>query len=175
VGHKGYNLKDTAEMFNSYFTEIIGKFVKQNNGSQAPQEIDSCNETMFIYPVTEIEIAEAMQNFKRKYSAGTDRVPDFVVKKGIEVVKMPLAHIYNASLEAGIFPERFKIAKVKPLHKRGDMRNMGNYRPISLLCAFSKILEKLMYNRLLSFLTRNTILTEAQHGFRKNRSTETAT
>jgi hypothetical protein len=51
---------------------------------------------------------------------------------------------------------------------------MGNYRPISLLCAFSKILEKLIYNRLLSFLTRNTILTEAQHGFRNNRSTETA-
>jgi hypothetical protein len=48
------------------------------------------------------------------------------------------------------------------------------YRPISLLCTFSKILEKLMYNRLLFFLTRNTILTESQHGFRKSRSTETA-
>jgi hypothetical protein len=93
-----------------------------------------------------------------------------VVKKCIEVVKMPLAHIYSASLEAGIFPERFKIAEVKPLHKKGVMGNMGNYRPVSLLCAFSKILEKW----LLSFLTRNTVLTEAQHGFRKNRSTETA-
>jgi hypothetical protein len=51
---------------------------------------------------------------------------------------------------------------------------MENYRPISLLCTFSEILEKLMYNRLLSFLTRNTILTEAQHRFRKTRSTETA-
>jgi hypothetical protein len=69
---------------------------------------------------------------------------------------MPLAHIYNASLEAGIFPERFKIAKVKPLHKKGDKKEMKNYRPISLLCVFSKILEKLMYNRLLSFVTRNT-------------------
>jgi hypothetical protein len=49
---KGSNLKDIAEMYNSYFTEIIGKLVKQNNGSQAPQEINSCNETMFIYPVT---------------------------------------------------------------------------------------------------------------------------
>jgi hypothetical protein len=56
-----------------------------------------------------------------KYSAGTDGIPDFVVKKCIEVIKMPLAHICNASLEAGIFPDRFKIAKVKPLHKKGDM------------------------------------------------------
>jgi hypothetical protein len=78
---------------------------------------------------------------------------------------MPLAHIYNASLEAGIFPERFKIAKVKPLHKKRDKKEMKNYRPISLLCVFSKILEKLRYNRLLSFVTRNTI-TEVQHGFR---------
>jgi hypothetical protein len=152
---------------------MLRKLVKQNNGSQAPQEINSCNETMFIYPVTEIEIAETVKNFKGKYLADTDGIPDFMVKKCIEVVKMPLAHIYNAFLEAGIFQERFKIAKVTP-HTKGDMGNMGNFRPISLLCVFLKILEKLMYNRLLSFLTRNTILTEAQYGFRKNRSTETA-
>jgi hypothetical protein len=171
---EGSKLKDVAEMYNSYFTEVIGKLIKQNNGNQVTQEINKCNETMFIYPVTEIEIVEVVKNFKGKYSAGIDGIPDFVVKKCVEAIKRPLAHIYNASLEAGIFPERFKIAKVTPLYKKGDMGNMGNYRPISLLCAFSKILEKLMYNRLLSFLTRNTILTEAQHGFRKNRSTETA-
>jgi hypothetical protein len=84
---------------------------------------------------------------------------------------MPLAHSYNSSLGARIFPERFKIAKAKPLHKKGDVGNMGNYRPISLLCAFSKIFEKLTYNR---FLTRNTIIAEAQHGSRKNVSTETS-
>jgi hypothetical protein len=128
---------------------------------------------MFIYPVTEIEIVEMVKNFKGKYSAGIDGIPDFVVKKCIDVVKKLLAHIYNASLEAGIFPERFKTAKVTPLYKKADMGNVGNYGPISLLCAFSKILEKLVYSRLLSFLTRNTILTEAQHGFRKKKSTET--
>jgi hypothetical protein len=126
---KGSNLKDIAEMYNSYFTEIIGKLVKQNNDSQAPQEINSCNETMFIYPVTNL-ISTNGEEFKGKYSAGSNGIPDFVVKKCIEVVKMPLAHIYNAFLEAGIFPERFKIAKVKPLHKKGDM---GNYRLMSLL------------------------------------------
>jgi hypothetical protein len=67
-------------MYNSYFTEIIRKLVKQNNGSQAPQEINSCNETMFIYPVTEIEI-ETVKNFKGKCLASTDGIPDFVVKK----------------------------------------------------------------------------------------------
>jgi hypothetical protein len=90
-----------------------------------------------------------VKKFKGKYSAGIDEIPDFVVKKCTEMVKLPIAHIYNAALEAGVFSERFKIAKVKPLHKKGDKRDMENYRPISLLCTFSKILEKLMYNRLL--------------------------
>jgi hypothetical protein len=85
-------------MFNSYFTETIGKLAKQNNGSQAPQEMNSCNKSMFIYPVTEIEIAERVKNFKGKYSAGSDGIPDFVAKKCIEVVKMQLAHIYNTFL-----------------------------------------------------------------------------
>lgn len=162
---KEANPQHIAEMFNLYFADIVGKLVKQNNSKmlccQAPQRINSCNETMFICPVTENEILEVVKKVRGKFSAGTDEIPDYVVKKCIETVKMPLAHIYNASLEAGIFLERFKIAKVKPLHKKGDRKDMKNYRPISLLCVFSKILEKLMHNRLLSFLTRNTILTEA--------------
>jgi hypothetical protein len=112
---------------------------------------------MFICPVTEIETVEVVKDFSGKYSAGTDEIPNYVVKKCIEVVQKPYAHIYNASLEAGIFPE------IKPLHEKGDKMDIKNYKPISLLCAFSQIVEKLMYNRLLSFLTRNTILTEAQH------------
>jgi hypothetical protein len=61
-------VKDTAEMYSSYFTEIIGKLAKQNNGSQAPQAINSCNETMFIYPVTEIEIAGTVHNLGQIFS-----------------------------------------------------------------------------------------------------------
>ena len=67
-----------------------------------------------------------------------------------------------------------KIAKIKPLYKNGGKHSMQNYRPISVLSAFSKILEKLMYNRLLTFLKKHRILTEIQHGFIENKSTETA-
>jgi hypothetical protein len=72
-----------------------------------------------------------------------------------------------------------KIAKVRPLYKKGDRHEVCNYRPISNLLVFffffSKILEKLVYNRLISFITKHTILTDVQNGFRKNKSTETAT
>jgi hypothetical protein len=57
-----------------------------------------------------------IKHLKGKLSAGIDEIPDYVVKRGIEAIKKSLAHIYNASLEFGIFPDRFKIAKVKPFY-----------------------------------------------------------
>jgi hypothetical protein len=77
-------------------------------------------------------------------------------------------------LHAGIFPDRLKIAVVKPLHKKGDKYNMTNYRPISLLPIFSKVFEKAMPSRLSHHLYTNNILVPEQLVFRKSMSTEDA-
>ena len=69
---------------------------------------------------------------------------------------------------------KFKLAKVVPVFKKGARHDVNNYRPISLLPVFSKILEKLVYWRLLSFLTRQNFFHENQFGFRKNYSTSHA-
>jgi hypothetical protein len=95
-----------------------------------------------------------------------------VVKQCIDYLKKPLTDIYNLSLESGIFPEQLKIAKVIPVHKKGNKRDINNYRPIASL--FSKVLEKLVYNRIIVFIESNGIITDVQHGFRAKRSTETA-
>jgi len=63
---------------------------------------------------------------------------------------------------------------VIPIHKKGDVREVSNYRPISVLPVFSNLLEILMYNRLTTFIESNEVLTKAQHGFRTKKSTETA-
>jgi len=97
-----------------------------------------------------------------------------VVKQCITQLKKPLTNIYNASLESGIFPDQLKIAKVVPEHKRGHKKDIQNYRPIAVLSVFSKLLEKLVYNRLRAFIEGNAVLSEAQHGFRTMKSTETA-
>jgi hypothetical protein len=67
-----------------------------------------------------------------------------------------------------------KVSVVRPLYKKGDKTNMSNYRPISLLTTFSKILDKVMYNRLSHYLLTNNILVPEQYGFRKGISTENA-
>jgi hypothetical protein len=80
------------------------------------------------------------------------------------------------SINSGTFPELFKVARVKPLYKKGDTYSILNYRPISILSVFffSKILEKIMYSRLTMFLDKHNIITEVQNGFRKQKSTGTA-
>ena len=82
--------------------------------------------------------------------------------------------MFNLSFETGIFPDQLKIAKVIPLFKSDDKRIINNYRPISVLPVFSKIIEKLMHKRLKNFLDKNGILTHSQFGFRRGLSTELA-
>ena len=77
----------------------------------------------------------------------------------------------NKSFSSGIFPDLLKIVKVIPIHKGNSNQEMNNYRPISLLSIFDKIIEKLMHNRLYRFLDEKIILYDKQYGFRKNNST----
>ena len=90
------------------------------------------------------------------------------------MISYPLTHIINLSLKTGDFPDQLKIAKVIPLFKSGDRNCIDNYRPISILPAFSKVFEKIISSRLINYLEKNNLLTEHQHGFRGQRSTESA-
>ena len=85
-----------------------------------------------------------------------------------------LAHMFNQSLSTGKYFSVFRIAKVTPLYKHGNAQMVLNYRPISVLSAFSKILEKIVHKRILSFLNQNNILSKLQFGFRPTLSTHLA-
>jgi hypothetical protein len=80
----------------------------------------------------------------------------------------------NAILSSGVFPDRLKYTIVKPIYKKGGKQEVSNYRPISLLTSFSKVFEKVIYNRLYTHLERNNILVQEQFGFRRHHSTEQA-
>ena len=77
----------------------------------------------------------------------------------------PLCRVLNQSLSDGAFPERMKVAEVIPLYKGKSMDATINYRPISLLITMSKILEKVMYRRLYSYLKKYNLLYDSQYGF----------
>jgi len=122
-------------------------------------------------PVTEIEILNIVKSLEDKKTSDMTGLSSHLLKKIIHTILMPLSHIFTLSLSTGCVPKKLKTAKIIPIFKSGDCLDMNNYRPISLLSIFSKILEKIVFSRLTNFLDSNSLLSTQQFGFRKNHST----
>ena len=129
------------------------------------------SENIFLYPTTEKEIIEIVNDLKSKKSSGIDCICNFMLKEIIDSLSLNLCKMINCTLDKGFFPSVFKTAKVMPLFKKGNPKIVNNYRPISLLSCISKVFEKVMLKRLTKFINKHNVLYEGQYGFRKNRST----
>ena len=127
--------------------------------------------SMLLTHVVENEIINIVKLCKPKHSKDCDDVSMYVISKGIVSIAKHLAHIFNLSFSCGIFPDQMKIAKIIPIFKNGQKTEFTNYRPISILSQFSKILEKLFNLRLEKILDANKILSDSQYGFRPGMST----
>ena len=128
---------------------------------------------MNVIPVTEGEI-QSICSLKAKDSNGYDGISPKILKMCNSLISKPLSYIYNKSIQTGVFPDHLKYGIVTPLYKSGDRSSMSNYRPVSLLLVFSKVLERTMHCRLDQHLSINNILVTEQYGFRSDRSTEHA-
>jgi hypothetical protein len=117
------------------------------------------------------EIENIIKSLKPKNSTGYDGISTKLIKICSPFTSSPLAHIRNKSLSSGIFTDRLKYAIVKPLFKKGDKSKISNYRPISILSSFSKVIEKVMYNQLQEHLNKYGILAEEQFGFSADSTT----
>jgi hypothetical protein len=122
-------------------------------------------------PTDPVEIIRTTMQLKTKKSEGFDNISSKLFKDTIDAIALPLTHIINLSFTSGIVPQKMKIAKIIPIFKSGKHTLFNNYRPISLLPAFSKLMEKLVCNKLLHFLETRGILYKHQYGFRKHHST----
>ena len=122
---------------------------------------------MYMKPIIEQDIIKIIDKFNPNKSAGHDNIGNFVIKKvGSEIVK-PLTRIFNLSLSTGVVPDKLKVAKVIPIYKKADASVYSNYRPVSLLPCFSKILERLVFDRCVDYLNTHEILNDKQFGFLK--------
>ena len=110
--------------------------------------------TFVLFPTNANEIINIVNNFDNKSSAGVDDIPVFLIKQVIESIAEPLALVCNTSFETGRVPDLLKIAQICPIFKKGAKFDIQNYRPISILPTFSKIIEKLVSIRLLNFINR---------------------
>ena len=127
--------------------------------------------SMFLDPIDIYSVLDVTKKLKSKNSSGHDEISTKLLKESIHQISIPLTHIINQSFLTGIVPQQMKIAKVVPIFKTSDPTLLTNYRPISLLSTFSKLIERLMYNKVMNFLTENNILYKHQYGFRPKHST----
>ena len=102
--------------------------------------------------LTDDEVKETLRSLKHNKSPGYDNISSDVVNETSDIFFTPLKHVFNPSLQQGIFPENLKIAKVFPIYKKDEEFLLTNYRPISVLPCFSKLLELKMYNRICKYL-----------------------
>jgi len=167
---------EVANQLNNYFSNIGNKLassIPRSDRSPLSYLGTAQSQSFFISPVTPDELRNCISQLKEG-SAGFDDLKPKVIKQSVEYVLDPLLHIINLSFTTGVVPQLLKRANVTPIFKGGDPTELGNYRPISVLPVFSKILEKLMFKRLYSYLTNNDILYQKQFGFRRGYSTEMA-
>lgn len=133
----------------------------------------SCKDTLgSVKPPTVNDIIKIIQELPEKWSAGLDGIPCCVVKTLADSFAVPLAIIFSSCLKMGTFPDCWKTAKICPVHKSGSKSQVKNYRPISILCAFSKVFEIYLYSKL--YCSFKNDLSPHQHGFTPRRSTVTS-
>ena len=174
------SLTDLAEKFGTYF---ISKITNIRSTFSTPTMPCSPRCTQrpapaplsFFSPVTETEILKLIKTAPAK-SCDLDPIPTQLLKSCMDVLLTPITRLINLSLAEGIFPSTFKTAHVTPLLKKPTLskEDMKNYRPVSNLSFISKLLEKVVANRIHSHMEETNTTNSFQSAYRKSHSTETA-
>ena len=178
-GTKLHKAKEIANSFGEFYStlgaELAGKILPDTTSiddyiSRIPNQLSS----LALNGTTVQEIEHIINQLPNKSSHGYDDISNTMLKSLCKAISFPLCKIFNDSILEGIFPTSMKQSEVIPLYKGKEMDERINYRPISLLITISKVLEKLIYKRLYSFLNVNGTLFSSQYGLRKNHSCEHA-
>ena len=171
---------EIANILNNFFVNVGNSVIK----STAPPNFSKLSKfvgekitdrtsfnTKFI---TQSEVFKYLNELDPKKSVGLDGIGPRLLTLAAPFVTSSLTFIFNQSIGTGIFPEKFKEARVTPMHKSGSKTSVDNFRPISILPTISKILEKHIANQLMTYFETHNLFHEFQSGFRQNHSCHTA-
>lgn len=132
-------------------------------------------QSFVMYPTDTQEIERIIRTLNNTKATGEDGIPVSLLQFCSDYIAAPLAHISNMCFQQGTFPDKLKYTIIKPIHKKGARDNFCNYRPIALISNISKIIEKMVLNRMINFVLKYNILHNNQNGYMKKRSTTRAT
>ena len=171
---------DLAKSMNEFFCQKVEN-LRQNIPPCNSDPLDNVRKLMnnrtcsfSLRAVHPDEVQKIIKSMKSSKSCGLDNIDAYVIKLACEELTPAITHIINLSIELQKFPSGWKCSKVIPLHKKNEVTEPKNYRPVSLLAITSKILERAIFQQLIEYLEGNNILHPSHHGFRRNHSTATA-
>ena len=173
----GKNVSEYLEIangFNTFCSNIGSKLASEigptNKSFQSFMPENNPNSFRFSR-ISEMDILRICKEMKPKMSSGADFISTKLLKEIAPLIITPLHYLINISLETGFVPAEMKLAKIVPVFKDGNCHEYTNYRPISLLSSFSKLLERIVSRQLIRFLHINEIFYKHQYGFRAGHST----
>ena len=168
-----------AQGFNNFFIDKIASI--RSSMARAEFPIEKLKEIMYnknckmqLNHVSLAKVEKILKSLSSSKSTGIDELDNFSVKLASEFIAQPVHHIICLSVIQNEFPAKWKLSKVLPLYKKGDDCELKNYRPVSILSPLSKVLEKIVFEQMYSYFTRNNLFHKNLHGYRKSRSTQTA-
>ena len=173
--HAITDMNEIANEFNRYFISIGHSLSEKIQSVHSSEEyLGQRASTIFKFTVVNEEcIDKIIKKLKSKFSTGYD-ISNKLIKHARTILVKPLTLLANQIIHTGEFPRQLKIARVKPLYKKGDESSFSNYRPTSLLPSISKIWEKVMAEQLVDYFTTNNLFCIQQFSFRPGHSTELA-
>ena len=163
---------------NTFFTsitELTNKNKMQDTDTRPLVDIQQkCLSSLFAFKhVSAAQIRKTVDLLPSQASTGNDNISTAMLKNSPMAIMQALELIFNASISSGILSDKSKHAIITPIYKRGDIYDLGTYRPISLLPIISKVFEKRINEQLGEYLSSNTIINDAQH-FQQNCSYQAA-
>ena len=168
-GHKIITDKECrANLLNSFFHSVFSE-VTSDSPADAAQPLT--NQRLSNIRLSESEVTAALENLDPAKACGPDKIPGRLLKATAKEIAPSLCQLFNMSLELGSLPGNWKMANITPVFKQDDPSLVQNYRPISLLCTVSKVLERCVFNHCYPHLIQ--FIYHLQQGFLKRRSTKT--
>ena len=166
------NRTNIASAFNKYFasigTEMAGTIPAQDGFESY---LSKTNAKFKLREMEEEDVMKIMRAQQPKLSCGIDTINNKIVKECCVELTTPMTKIISISIRTGNVPQIYKEARIIPLYKKGAANECGNYRPVSLLSALSKILEKAICQQLMTYLSVEKLLCPDQYGFRPRSQT----
>lgn len=167
-GDEFHNPQDILNSFAKFFKQSFSDdTINNDSANRCPYD----NNYICINNFSDDDVERALKKIKPKFTTGPDLIPAFLIHDCRFVLVRPLSILFNLCLKNQAIPSLWKTSKVVPVYKKDDRAEITNYRPVSLICNFSKVLEFLLYDKI--FPAVKDQIVSQQHGFFKGRSTVT--